>query len=84
MCRLITGPLPGPGRLHIAQPSALPAQEGREPRRDLEGPGKTDGVPRWTSVTHSSTLSSKLPLDPILAVCLLRFLVRAWEAPETG
>ena len=52
MCRRITGPLSGPSRLHIAQPSALPAQEGREPRRDLEGLGKTDGVPLWTSV-HS-------------------------------
>lgn len=52
MCRLITGPLPGPSGLHIAQPSALPAQEGRKPRKDLEGPGKTDGVPLWTSV-HS-------------------------------
>ena len=59
MCRLITGPLPGPSELHIAQPLALPAQEDRKPRRDLEGPGegvpgpgKTDGVPLWTSV-HS-------------------------------
>lgn len=85
--RLITGPFPSPSGLRIAQPLALPAQEGWKPRRDLEGPGegipgpgKTDGVPLWTSVHSPTTLSLKLLLDPTLAACLLRFHARAWEA----
>ena len=33
---------------------------------------------------HSTTLSLKPQLDPILSACLLRFHVRVWEDPETG